>query len=179
MAVTTENRYDEERLAQLLQMLRPAPEAWVRRAREIPLGLPLSDDDVATLARTLDTDPGFRQRFDADPVAAAEAAGMSALAAQLRREMHELVSLAERIASDSAYRAELDDDPHQVLVGAGMPDETTEPLLRAFGLPEELLDKVPDVCAHRQEGLSLKARLVMMLLGTSALDEAIRAATRL
>jgi hypothetical protein len=104
---------------------------------------------------------------------------MSALAAQLRREMHELVSLAERIASDSAYRAELDDDPHQVLVGAGMPDETTEPLLRAFGLPEELLDKVPDVCAHRQEGLSLKARLVMMLLGTSALDEAIRAATRL
>jgi hypothetical protein len=66
-----------------------------------------------------------------------------------------------------------------VLVAAGVPDETTEPVIRAFALPEELLERVPDVCAHKQEGLSLKARLVMLLLGTSALDEAIRSATRL
>jgi hypothetical protein len=179
MAVTTDHRYDEERLARLLQMLRPAPEGWVRRAQEIPLALPLSDDDVSALAGRLESDTAFRERFDADPVAAAEAAGMSGLAAQLRREMHELVSLAERIASDSAYRAELDADPQTVLVAAGVPDETTEPVIRAFALPEELLERVPDVCAHKQEGLSLKARLVMLLLGTSALDEAIRSATRL
>jgi hypothetical protein len=176
--VNTENKYDEERLGELLQLLRPAPEAWVRRAQEIPLGPPLSDADLAELSRRLESDPGFRERFDTDPVAAAEFAGMSGLASQLRREMRELVGLAERIASDSAYRAELDDDPQAVLVAAGVPSESAEPLLRALDLPEELLEKV-EVCAHRQEGLSLKERLVMLLLGTSALDQAIRAATRL
>ncbi|HZC28156.1 MAG TPA: hypothetical protein VE269_00315 [Gaiellaceae bacterium] len=159
-------------------MLRPAPEAWVRRAQEIPLGPPLGDEDVAKLSRLLESDEGFRKRFDADPVAAAEFAGLSGLAAQLRREMRELVAFAERIASDSAYREELEGDPESVLVAAGVPGESAEPLLRALDLPEELFEKL-EVCAHRQEGLSLKERLVMLLLGTSALDQAIRAATRL
>jgi hypothetical protein len=176
--VKSEQRYDEERLGDLLQMLRPAPEAWIRRAQAISLGPPLSGDDVAELARRLETDEGFRNRFDTDPVAAAEFAGMSDLAAQLRREMHELTALAERITSDDAYRAELDRDPGAVLVAAGVPTESAEPLLRALDLPEELVDKL-EVCAHRREGLSLRDRLVMLLLGTSALDQAIRAATRL
>jgi hypothetical protein len=30
------NAYDEERLAQLLQLLPPAPEGWVRAAQELP-----------------------------------------------------------------------------------------------------------------------------------------------
>jgi hypothetical protein len=174
--VNSEQRYDEERLGELLQLLRPAPEAWVRRAQEIPLGPPLSGDDVAELARRLETDEGFRKRFDTDPIAAAEFAGMSDLAAQLRREMHELTALAERITSDSAYREQLEEDPQAALVAAGMPGEATEPLLRAFALPEELLEKV-EVCAHRSEGLSLKARLIMLLLGTSAVNEAVRAVT--
>lgn len=157
-------------------MLRPAPEAWIRRAQEIPLGPPLSDSDVAELARKLETDEGFRKRFDADPVAAAEFAGMSGLSAQLRREMRELVTFAERITSDSAYRAQLEDDPHGALVSAGMPGEAAEPLLRAFALPEDVLEKV-EVCAHGSEGLSLKARLIMLLLGTSAVNEAVRAVT--
>jgi hypothetical protein len=176
--MNSEKRYDEERLAELLQLLRPAPEAWVRRAREIPLAAPLSDADVAELARKLESDPGFRQRFDTNPGAAAEFAGMSGLATQLRREMRELVGFAERIASDSAYRAELDNDPQAVLVAAGVPSESAEPLLRALDVPEELFEKL-EVYAHRQEGLSLKERLVMLLLGTSALDQAIRSATRL
>jgi hypothetical protein len=157
-------------------MLRPAPEAWIRRAQEIPLGPALSDSDVAELARRLETDDGFRKRFDADPVAAAEFAGMSDLSAQLRREMHELVALAERITSDSAYRELLEDDPQAALVAAGIPGETAEPLLRAFALPEDVLEKV-EVCAHRSEGLSLKARLIMLLLGTSAVNEAVRTVT--
>jgi hypothetical protein len=176
-AVKTETGYHEERLAQLLQLLRPAPEDWVRRAQELPLGVPLTDADVAQLAQLLEREAGFRARFDADPIAAAETAGMQALAAQLKREMRELVSLAERIASDDTYRRELDEDPQAVLVAAGIPRETTEPVLRAFALPDEVLDKVPDFVAHRDEKLSLKARLVMMLVGTSALNEAVRAVT--
>ena len=49
----------------------------------------------------------FRQRFDADPVPAVEAAGMHELALRLDQEMRELVALAERIANDDVYRAEL------------------------------------------------------------------------
>jgi hypothetical protein len=157
-------------------MLRPAPEAWVRRAQEIPVAPLLSDSDVAELAGKLDTDEGFRKRFDADPVAATEFAGMSELSAQLRREMHELVAFAERITSDGAYREQLAADPYTALIAAGMPGEAAEPLLRAFDLPEDVLEKV-EVSAHRQEGLSLKARLVMLLLGTSAVNEAVRAVT--
>ena len=174
--MTTDQRYDEERLGELLQVLRPAPEAWVRRAQEIPLGPPLDDSNVAELARRLETDEGFRKRFDADPVAAAEFAGMYELSAQLRREMRELVALAERITSDSAYREQLENDPQAALVAAGIPGETAEPLLRAFALPEDVLEKV-EVCAHRSEGLSLKARLIMLLLGTSAVNEAVRTVT--
>ena len=159
-------------------MLRPVPDAWVRRAREIPLGPPLTDSDVAELARKLEADEGFRKRFDADPVAAAEFAGMSRLSAQLRREMNDLVALAERITGDGAYREQLEEDPQAALLSAGVPGEAAEPLLRALDLPGDVLEKV-EVVAHRKEGVSLKDRLVMLLLGTSALDEAIRAATRL
>jgi hypothetical protein len=174
--VTTDQRYNAERLGELLQILRPAPEAWVRRAQEIALGTPLSGDDVTELARRLENDEGFRKRFDADPVAAAEFAGLSGLSAQLRREMHELVALAERITSDSVYREQLEDDPQAALVAAGIPGETAEPVLRAFALPEDVLEKV-EVCAHSSEGLSLKARLIMLLLGTSAVNEAVRTVT--
>ena len=159
--MNTEQRYDEERLGELLQMLRPAPEAWVRRAQEIPLGPPLDDSNVAELARRLETDEGFRKRFDADPVAATEFAGLSELSAQLRREMQELVAFAERITSDSAYREQLAHDPYTALVAAGMPGEAAEPLLRTFDLPEDVLEKV-EVCAHRQEGPGL---LVLFRLG--------------
>ena len=61
----------------------------------------------------------FRQRFDADPVAAAEAAGMHELALGVEREMRELVALAERIANDDVYRAELDTGPVAALVARG------------------------------------------------------------
>jgi hypothetical protein len=175
--VTSETRYSDERLAQLLQMLRPAPEAWVRRAQEVPIGEPLTDHDVVQLTRLLESDAGFRGRFDVDPIAAAESAGMRALASQLRRELRELVSLAERIASDDVYRAELEGDPQGVLVSAGIPPEIVEPVLRALALPDGLLDKVPDFAAHRQEKLSLKARIVVIVLGTSALNEAVRTVT--
>jgi hypothetical protein len=172
--VTTETRYDDERLARLLQTLRPAPEQWVQRAQQIPVGPPLTDAHVGALCRKLERDADFRARFDADPVAAAESAGMQALATQLRRELQELVTLAERITNDGAYRAQLDDDPRAAVVAAGIPGETAEPLLRAFDMPETVLDKVPEVSAHSMKTLSPKARLVILLLGTSAANAVIR-----
>jgi hypothetical protein len=53
---------DEERIADLLRLLRPAPEAWVRAAQELPLarsGL----DDLVERARA---DDRFRRALIAD-----------------------------------------------------------------------------------------------------------------
>lgn len=138
----------------------------------------LTEGDLAELARELEIDPIFRQRFDADPVAAAEAAGMRELALGLEREMRELVALAERIANDHVYRAELDRDPVAALVAAGAPAATAEPLLQALAVPDDVLAMLPEVVAHQDEQLSLKARLLTLLLGSTAVAEKIRAATR-
>ena len=179
----------DERLARLLRLLRPAPQGWVTKAQRIPLDMSvrgqsvaeerrLTEGDLAELRRELEIDPMFRQRFDADPVAAAEAAGMRELALGLEREMRELVALAERIANDDVYRAELDTDPVWALVAAGMPAATAEPLLQALAVPDEVLAMLPEVVAHHHEQLPLKARLLILLLGSTAVAEKIRSATR-
>ena len=173
------NSYADERLARLLRLLRPAPQGSVMKAQRIPLDMSvLTDRDLGELGRKLKIDPLFRQRFDADPVAAAEAAGMRGLAVGLEREMRELVALAERIANDDVYRAELAADPVAALVAAGMPAATAEPLLQALAVPDEVLAKLPEVVAHQYEQLPLKARLLILLLGSTAVAEKIRSATR-
>jgi putative modified peptide len=182
------NPYGDARLARLLRLLRPAPQDWVTKAQRIPLHTSvrnpvaeesrLTDGDLAELGRKLEIDPMFRKRFDADPVAAAEAAGMRELALGLGREMRELVALAERIANDDVYRAELDTDPVAALAAAGMPTATAGPLLQALAVSDEVLSKLPEVVAHQYEQLPLKARLLILLLGRPAVAEKIRAATR-
>jgi putative modified peptide len=180
------NPYGDERLARLLRLLRPAPQGWVTKAKRTLLDMSirdqresrLTDADLAKLRRELEIDPMFRQRFDADPVAAAEAAGMRELALGLEREMRELVALAERIANDDVYRAELHTDPAAALLAAGMPAATAEPLLQALAVPDEVLAMLPEVMAHQYEQLPLKARLLILLLGSTAVAEKIRAATR-
>jgi hypothetical protein len=64
-------RYDEERLAELLQALPPAPEGWVRAAQELPsarLGL----EDLVERAVA---DAEFRALVEADLEAALRRAG--------------------------------------------------------------------------------------------------------
>jgi hypothetical protein len=182
------NPYGDERLARLLRLLRPAPQEWVTKAQRTLLNMiirdqreaerGLTDGDLAELGRELEIDLTFRQRFDVDPVAAAEAAGMRKLALGLEREMRELVALAERIAKDDVYRADLHTDPVAALVAAGMPTATAEPLLQALAVPEDVLAKLPEVVAHGYEELALKARLLILLLGSTAVTERIRSATR-
>jgi hypothetical protein len=173
------NTHGDERLTHLLRLLRPAPEGWVTKAQRIPLDTRgLTDRDLAELGRQLEIDPMFRRHFDADPVAAAEAAGMPELAVGLEQEIRELVALAERIANDDLYRAELDKDPLAALAAAGMPASTAEPLLQALDVPDEVLAKLPEVVAHQSDPLPLKARLLLILLGRPAVTEQIRAATR-
>jgi len=134
----------------------------------------LAEGDLVELRQALKVDPLFRQRFDADPIAAVQAAGMRELALRLAQEMHELVALAERIASDDDYRAELDEDPMAALVSAGMPAETAEPILQALAVPDDVLAKLPEVVAHQHEQPPLKARLLISLLGSTAVVETIR-----
>jgi hypothetical protein len=173
------NPYTDERLARLLRLVRPVPQGWVTKAQRIALEMSvLTGRDLETLRRELEIDPMFRQRFDADPVVAAEAAGMRELALGLKREMRELIALAERIANDDAYRAELEKDPVATLVAAGMPAATAEPLLQAFAVPDEVLAKLPEVVAHQYEQLPLKARLLIVLLRSTAVAEKLRSATR-
>jgi hypothetical protein len=179
------NANGDARLAHLLGLPRPAPQGWVTKAQGIFLdrGLRdsaaeasgLTDRDLAELGRKLEIDPVFGRRFDADPVAAVGAAGMHELASGLEREMRELVALAERIANDDVYRAELDADPVMALVAAGLPAATAEPLLRALGVPDEVLAKLPDVVAHQSEELPLEARLLILVLERPAVAEKIRA----
>ena len=55
--MTTNGPYDEERLAELLRALPPAPEGWVRAAQELPRSRRELDDIVARAV----ADQEFRQ----------------------------------------------------------------------------------------------------------------------
>lgn len=63
--------YDEERIANLLRLLRPAPEAWVRAAQQLPLAL-RGLDDIVERARA---DDRFRRALIADLESALAAEG--------------------------------------------------------------------------------------------------------
>ena len=177
-------RYGNERLGRLLQLLRPVPEAWLSRAKQIfssvpaATAKPLSDDDVARLRLALESDPLFRSRFDADPVSATAEVGMGAIAIALEHEMRELLALAERVATDHAYRAELDADPVATLAAAGIPSGSAEPLLDALAVSDEVRARLPEVVAHEHRQPTPRAGLLMLLLGASAAVEKIRATAR-
>jgi putative modified peptide len=170
------NRYGVDRLVRLLQLLRPAPHGWLTKAERIALDFGvLTDHDLATLGRKLESDPIFRQRFDSDPVAASEETGMRGLALRLEREMHELVALAERLTNDEAFRSELHTDPAAAIVAAGMPEGTAEPFLHAVEASDEVLAKLTEVVAHQHEHVPPMTRLLILLLGTSAVAKTLRA----
>jgi hypothetical protein len=69
--------YDDERLAELIHALPPAPEAWVRAAQELPFARAQLDEIVAHA----EADAEFRRALFAD------------LEQTLRREGYELDSL--------------------------------------------------------------------------------------
>ncbi len=177
------NAYSRERLAYLLRLLRPAPHHWVTKAQSTILEMlardrtadatPLTETQLAELGHALERDPAFRRSFDTDPVAAAEAAGWSDLARALQREMRGLVALAERIAADESFRAELGRDPQRVLVASGVPSAAAEPLRQALE-GSDAGSMVSDVVAHQHEQLPLTPRLISLLLRSSAFAEHIR-----
>lgn len=63
--------YDEEKLAELLRSLPPAPEGWVKAAQELPF-LRAQLDDIVQRA---EADAEFRRALDADLEAALAEAG--------------------------------------------------------------------------------------------------------
>ena len=69
--MTWVGRYDEERLAELLGLLRPAPEGWVRAAQELPVVRRELDDIVARA----EADAAFREALIADLESALAQAG--------------------------------------------------------------------------------------------------------
>jgi hypothetical protein len=66
--------YDEERIAELLRLLPPAPVGWVQAAQE----LPAARSDVDALVARAEADAAFRARVIADLEAALEAEGIQA-----------------------------------------------------------------------------------------------------
>jgi hypothetical protein len=66
--------HDEERIADLLRLMRPAPEAWVQAAQELPLAL-RGLDGIVERARA---DERFRRALIADLEAALDAEGYEA-----------------------------------------------------------------------------------------------------
>jgi hypothetical protein len=78
--------YDEERLGELLRLLRAAPEAWVRAAQELPAAHAALD----TLAARAEADAAERERIVADLEAALVAEGVepsSPILAELRARL--------------------------------------------------------------------------------------------
>jgi hypothetical protein len=63
--------HDEERLGELLSMLSPAPDAWVRAAQE----LPRARQEIDEIAARVEADKDFRAAVTADLEAALKAAG--------------------------------------------------------------------------------------------------------
>ena len=64
--------YDEERIAELLRLLPPAPVGWVRAAQE----LPAARTEIASLVARAEADAAFRARVVADLEAALESEGI-------------------------------------------------------------------------------------------------------
>jgi hypothetical protein len=73
--------YDEERIAELLGALPPAPEAWVRAAQELP-GARRELDEIVARA---EADIAFRKALIADLEAALAAEGYEPDERTLRR----------------------------------------------------------------------------------------------
>jgi hypothetical protein len=69
--VTGTHPYDEERIAELLRVLPPAPQAWVRAAQELPLARRELDEIVERAV----ADAQFRAALIADLEAALAQAG--------------------------------------------------------------------------------------------------------
>jgi hypothetical protein len=66
--------YDEEQLGDLLSALPPAPKAWVRAAKEVPLARQRLDEIVERAK----ADDDYRRRVVADPESALEEADVVA-----------------------------------------------------------------------------------------------------
>jgi hypothetical protein len=79
--------YDEEKLAELLRSLPPAPEGWVKAAQELPF-LRAQLDDIVQRA---EADAEFRRALDADLEAALAEAGYEPTV-ELVRELRERLS---------------------------------------------------------------------------------------
>ena len=80
------SNYDEERLAELLAILPPAPTAWVQAAQELPLARAQLDG----LVMRAEADAAFRAQVLADLEAALDAAGVEprpAVVESLRRRL--------------------------------------------------------------------------------------------
>ena len=78
----TANRWDEERLAELLALLRPAPEGWMQAAQE----LPALRRTVEELVARAESDAAYRAQLVADLETALEAEGVE----PTPRVLHEL-----------------------------------------------------------------------------------------
>ena len=164
-------RYDEGRLVRLLRLLRIPPLEWVRRAQRIPLtSALLSDRDLAELGRRLEVDPSFRRDFDADPVAAADRAGMREIGVRLQRELRELVALAERVAGDEVRRAEL----MAALGDESAPVAGAKPVLELLAVAST----GADVEAHGVDKPGATESLLLLLLTSPSVADELRAAVR-
>ena len=179
------NPYGQDQLMRLLRLLRPAPQGWTEKAKRAIAEMlaqdrtvtgitTLSDADLRELQKALMLDPRFRRSFDADPVAAAEAAGWPELARRMESEIAALVALAERIARDHAYREQLHADPVGTLERSDLPLAAAEQVLHALAVSDDALKRLPEVVGHQQVDESFRSQLVIVLVGSTTVAETLR-----
>ena len=106
-----QHRYDEERLAQLLKILPPAPEGWVKAAQE----LPQARREIDEIAERAQRDAEFRAAVEADLESALTQAGYDvdpSLLPELRDRLHLLARPIRRGPVEAAARAAHMRAPH-------------------------------------------------------------------
>lgn len=103
---------------------------------------------------------------------------MPDVAVGLEQEIRELVALAERVAYDDVFRTNLEADPAAALDAAGMPGAAADRLLSALDVSDDVLARMPEVVAHQQQELPVEVHLLVLLLGSTAVTETMRAASR-
>ena len=170
------NSHGDARLARLLRLLRPAPEAWVARAQRIPLG----DEPSGSTGRGRDRTDRWRP---GDPrEGARDRPGVSAaLRRRPRRCGRGGRAARARVGTGAgAARARSScraDRKRRRLPGRAAPRPgggarrcgyahgDRRALLRALAVPDEVLAKLPDFVAHQHEQLPIKARLCFFSSG--------------
>ncbi|HWQ24409.1 MAG TPA: hypothetical protein VNK94_09920, partial [Gaiellaceae bacterium] len=135
------------------------------------------ESTAAALAERLERDAELAAGLERDALGALRGAGFDELAAAAERQRDRMAELVQRIYRDDAFRRAIEEDPSGRLGDFGIPEVALEPLLRAAGAPEDVLERATaDVEAHLARGPASAAALATLVGALAFAQQASAAA---